>query len=153
MVTSEQCLKKYGSPVDEVMTVVNENTKFEQKWMLLFELPEYIRNPIPCLPRKIYCNKDLKDHLIAAFTNVISRNLTHEIKTWDGCFNIRLKRGLKTMSLHSWGIAIDINSSWNQLGKVPTMSAALVSCFEDAGFDWGGRWVRVDGMHFQLSKI
>jgi len=33
------------------------------------------------------------------------------------------------------------------------MSKELVSCFTDAGFDWGGTWERKDGMHFQLKNI
>jgi hypothetical protein len=57
------------------------------------------------------------------------------------------------MSLHSWGIAIDVNAAWNGLGKEPTLTPEFVKCFTDAGFDWGGTWKRKDGMHFQLSNI
>ena len=57
------------------------------------------------------------------------------------------------MSLHSWGIAIDVNAAWNGLDKTPVLSAGFVKCFTDAGFDWGGRWTRKDGMDFQLAKI
>jgi hypothetical protein len=57
------------------------------------------------------------------------------------------------MSLHSWGIAVDVNAFSNGLGKEPTLSAGFVKCFTDAGFDWGGVWKRKDGMHFQLAKI
>jgi hypothetical protein len=91
--------------------------------------------------------------LMQAFSNIIDRGLIDELKTWDGCFNVRKKRGLKSMSLHSWGIAIDINATWNGLGKEPTMSNRLVKCFTDCGFEWGGTWTRKDGMHFQLRSI
>ncbi len=57
------------------------------------------------------------------------------------------------MSLHSWGIAIDVNAAWNGLNKEPVLSAGFVKCFTDAGFEWGGTWKRKDGMHFQLSSI
>ena len=78
----------------------------------------------------------------------------NELKTWDGCFNIRKQRGsLLSMSLHSWGVAIDVNAAWNGLGKVPQLTPAFVKACKDAGFDWGGEWKRKDGMHFQLSKI
>jgi hypothetical protein len=153
MVTSADCLKKYGSPLDDVATSVNENTKFEGAWMVLMEFPEFIKNSIPALPKKIYCNRDMRAPLLNALTNVVSRGLSAQIKTYDGCFNIRKMRGLGAMSLHSWGIAIDINATRNQLGKVPSMTPEFVECFTDAGFEWGGKWARMDGMHFQLAKI
>jgi hypothetical protein len=153
MVESKQCLLKYGLPYDDKETTVNESTKFENKWMTLWDVPSDINTAIPVIPNKIYCNKDLVTPLEKAFRNIIYRNLTKEIKTWDGCFNIRLKRGLNSLSLHSWAIAIDINAAWNGLGKIPTMSKELVQCFVDAGFEWGGNWTRLDGMHFQLKTI
>ena len=153
MVTSKQCISKYGMPYDDVATSVNESTLFEGAWMKSWDVPQYINDAIPCLPNKIYCNKDFIAPLEIALRNVINRGLAGEIKTWDGCFNIRLKRGLSTLSLHAWAIAIDINASWNGLGKTPTMSKELVACFVDAGFEWGGNWTRLDGMHFQLKTI
>jgi hypothetical protein len=57
------------------------------------------------------------------------------------------------MSLHSWGIAIDVTAFENGLGKEPKLSSGFVKCFTDAGFEWGGTWKRKDGMHFELAKI
>lgn len=153
MATSKECLIKYGIPYDDQATTVNENTKFESKFMTLWDVPQDINLAIPVIPNKIYCNKDIVIPLEKAFRNIISKGLSKEIKTWDGCFNIRNKRGLSSLSLHSWGIAIDINAAWNGLGKKPTMSKELVQCFKDAGFTWGGDWTRLDGMHFELTKI
>lgn len=138
MVTSAQALKKYGEPsLEKNMTVWDVPTELE----------------IGVIPKKIYCNKDLVKPLEQAFKNLIERDFVKELKTWDGCFNIRKKRGLASMSLHSWGIAIDVNAAWNGLGKTPVLSAGFVKCFTDAGFDWGGTWTRKDGMHFQLKTI
>ena len=142
MVTSTQCLKKWGDPA----VVANE-----LKYMTLWDVPSHLE--LGVIPKKLYCNKLMIEALIKAFTNIIDRKLIHELKTWDGCFNVRKKRGLKSLSLHSWGIAIDINASWNGLGQQPTISPELVKCFTDAGFDWGGEWKRKDGMHFQLKNI
>lgn len=154
MVTSQDCVKKYGSPVDDETTPsVNEQTEFERKWMTLYVVPDAMRALLPALPSKIYCNKDMVGPLKKAFQNIINNNLQDQLKTWDGCFCIRNKRGLTSLSLHSWAIAIDINATWNGLGKVPTMSKELVKCFTDAGFEWGGEWKRQDGMHFQLANI
>ena len=138
MVTSQDCLKKYGPPETE-------------KFMVLWDVPTELEHG--AIPRKIYCNRDLIIPLSGAFTNVVRRGLVAEIRTWDGCFNIRRKRGATSSSLHSWGIAIDINAAWNGFGKTPTMSPELVKCFTDAGFDWGGTWKKPDGMHFQLARI
>lgn len=142
MVTSQQCLKKWGDPT------IAAN---EAKYMTLWDVPTELE--IGVIPKRIYCNKAMIAPLTAAFTNLIQRGFVSELKTWDGCFNIRKKRGLSSMSLHSWGIAIDVNAAWNGLGKEPTLSKGFVKCFTDAGFDWGGIWQRKDGMHFQLSSI
>nr|QMP83660.1 MAG: hypothetical protein [Caudoviricetes sp.] len=140
LVNSADCWKKYGNP-------------FKERWMTLWTVPNYLQ--IGPIPKKIYCNKDMIIPLTNAFENILERGLKDQVKTWDGCFNIRAKRGAKSMSLHSWGIAIDINAAWNRFGKKPTMSIELVNCFADAGFSWGGYWQPKywDGMHFQLEKI
>jgi len=142
MVTSAQCLKKWGDPA------VTAN---ELKYMTVWDVPAHLE--IGVIPKKLYCNKIIIAPLIQAFSNLIDRDFVKELKTFDGCFNVRKKRGLTSMSLHSWGIAIDVNAAWNGLGKTPVLSAGFVKCFTDAGFDWGGTWQRKDGMHFQLKSI
>lgn len=142
MVTSRQCFAKWGDP----------NTRADEgKYMALWDVPTHLE--IGVIPKRLYCNRALIEPLTKAFENVIGRGLITQLKTWDGCFNIRKKRGASSQSLHAWGIAIDINAAWNGFGKEPTMSSELVKCFTDAGFDWGGVWSRPDGMHFQLAKI
>jgi hypothetical protein len=138
MVTSQQCLAKYGPPETE-------------KFMVLWDVPTELEHG--AIPKRIYCNKDIVPLLNQAFKNINTRGLANQVKTWDGCFNIRKKRGATSMSLHSWGLAIDINAAWNGFGKQPTMSPELVKCFTDAGLDWGGKWSRPDGMHFQIAKL
>lgn len=140
MITSKQCFQKWGDPSTN-----------ESKFMVMWDVPTSLE--VGVIPKKIYCNRMMIEPLTRAFNNVISRGLTSQLKTWNGCFNIRRKRAAASMSLHSWGIAIDINAAWNGFGKTPTMSPELVKCFTDAGFAWGGLWKRPDGMHFELSKL
>ena len=107
-------------------------------------------------------------HLEAAMYNLIDRGLENEIKTWDGCYNVRpirgreglvnkflqagqTKKAMIYMSIHSWANAIDINAKTNGLGTGGDLSIGLVKSFEDAGWEWGGRWKRKDPMHFQLK--
>lgn len=138
MITHTQCFEKFGDPVKE-------------KGMTLWDVPAELE--LGVIPKKIYCNKMMVVPLTNAFKNIIDRDLIKELKTWDGCFNIRSKKGGITHSLHSWGMAIDINAAWNGFGVKPTMSAELVKCFTDAGFEWGGTWKKPDGMHFQLKSF
>lgn len=154
MVTSAQCLKKYGDP----NLLQTQNKHFE-----LWIVPQEIQSAFSHVrfsalgtigfPKKIFINKDFKPVLEKALRNLIERGLTQELKTWDGVFIIRTKRALTSLSLHSWAIAVDVNAFENQLNKTPKLSPAFVKCFTDAGMDWGGTWTRKDGMHFQLKKI
>lgn len=140
MIRAADCLKKYGQP------------SLKNKFLLLHSFTSEFQ--IPIFPKKLYCNIDLIEPLHAAITNIKRNNLQSEIKTFDGCFNIRKARGTSVYSLHSWGIAIDINAFENQLFTKGKLSKKLVKCFTDAGFDWGGDWIkRTDPMHFQLKKI
>ena len=119
--------------------------------MVPFDVPRELQ--VHAIPRRIYCNKDLVTPLIRALTLVVNRGLAGQIRTWDGCFNIRTKRGGTSPSLHSWGLAIDINAAWNRMGQPSTQDPRLVACFTASGFDWGGTWARPDAMHFQLAAI
>jgi hypothetical protein len=138
MVTSKQCLAKYGAPELESS-------------MVLWDVPADLE--IGVIPKRIYCNRDLVEPLEQAFRNLIYTGQIANLKTWDGCFNIRKKRGATSSSLHSWGLAVDINAAWNGFGKQPTLPLAFVQCFTTAGFDWGGAWTKPDGMHFQLKEL
>lgn len=161
MITGLDCFKKFGDPT---------TTFDEGKYLSVWDVPEYIEQNIPTIPRRIYCNHQMVVPLEVAFLNVIDRGLKDKIKTWDGCYQVRPIRGYKStvtklinqgkekeamryMSIHSWAVAIDINAAENGLGKEPKLSPELVNCFKDAGFDWGGDWKRKDGMHFQLSYL
>jgi hypothetical protein len=144
MITHKEALARFGDP------------KLERH-MRRLTVPHHISEGIAALPRAIYCNDQMIGPLIAAFENIIKSGQAQHLKTWDGCFNIRPMKGSLTRapSLHSWGLAIDINAAWNRQGQQPTLPPELVKCFKDAGFDWGGDWKgrSVDGMHFQLARI
>lgn len=138
MLNSDKCFAVLGDPSQE-------------RDMVLWDVPTELE--IGVIPKRIYCNKRMIKPLTEAFKNLISTGAVNELKTWDGCFNIRAKRGATSFSLHSWGVAIDVNAAWNQFGKEPTLSVEFIQCFTSAGFDWGGVWHRPDGMHFQLHEL
>lgn len=154
MVTSKKALSKYGDP-----NLLATQSKHFELWIV----PQYIRNAFSHVrfsalgtkgfPKKIFLNKDMKKPLEQALKNIIDRCLADELKSWDGVFYIRSKRGLTSLSLHSWAIAFDVNAFENGLGKEPKLSKEFVKAIKDAGFNWGGEWKRKDGMHFELASI
>jgi D-alanyl-D-alanine carboxypeptidase len=142
MITPKECEKRFGKP----------KSKQVEKHLVLFDVPTELE--IGVIPKKIYCHNLLVTPLTKAFKNLIERGFVNELKTWDGCFNPRLQRGSKTIwSIHTWGLAIDVNAAWNGLGHKPKLSANFVKCFTDAGFYWGGNFKRLDGMHFELENF
>ena len=140
MIYGKDCLKKYGEP------------SASGSFMELLTIPSHFQ--IQHFPSRIFCNKDLHEPLLLALSHLITSGCFEEVKTYDGCFNIRKMRGVNAPSLHSWGVALDINAFENQLYTKGKFSQKFVDCWRMAGFDWGGDWKkRTDPMHFQLSKI
>lgn len=101
--------------------------------------------------RQLYVNRAIAGPLTVAFANILERGLQDQVKSFDGCYCIRKQRGdLLRLSVHAWGMAVDINAATNQLGTRGDIPVELVKCFTDAGFIWGGEWHRPDPMHFQF---
>lgn len=123
--------------------------------MRLFRVPDWcdtwINTATGSPTRRIYCNTDVHKPLLEALEQVKERGLLHELKTFDGCFNIRRVRGSDLVSTHAYGLAIDLNAKENPLGGHVSLSPEFVKCWTDAGWDWGGRFKRRDGMHFSYG--
>ena len=139
-------INKFGNPL-------THQTAFENEWMQLWNLPSDMKFKLPVLPSKLYTNKLIKQPLIDAFACIIAKNQT--INTWDGCFEPRLQRGSDRISLHAFGLAIDINALTNKQGTNGNMNQDIINCFEQQGFIWGGRFGgnRIDPMHFEFLKF
>lgn len=141
MITPNDCIKKFGLPVPK------------NACLTLWQIPTELQfKPIP---KQIYVNTLMIIPLSKAFKSLIDSGAVKELKTFDGCFNIRCQRDVSVYSLHSWAIAIDLNAADNPLySKTTTFTNTFIKCFKDAGFDWGGDWkFRKDPMHFQLSNF
>jgi hypothetical protein len=75
-----------------------------------------------------------------------------------GTFNWRNIVDTNRLSTHSFGIAIDINSSYSDYWEWSTegekeyrnqIPLEIVTLFEKYGFIWGGKWYHYDTMHFE----
>lgn len=149
MLTRAAAIKRYGA-IDMAKGIwPNAN-----KWLALLELPTDLGLQWKFggkLVTHINCNKDIHGPLLGALEDLKLHGLISELKTFDGCFNIRAVRGTTaSVSAHSYGLAIDLNASTNQLGlEHSPLSHGLVKCFIDRGFDSGIYFhARKDPMHF-----
>lgn len=102
---------------------------------------------------ELTCNKYMMPQLKAALAEVQRQGLADEIKYHVGCYYPRFIAGSTTLSNHSFGLAIDINSLENQRGTVGQMHPDVVAIFKYWGFAWGGDWEYTDPMHFELEEI
>ena len=110
-----------------------------------------VQKDFPWFPTaKFLVNKDFKDMLFKAFTNLVKTNCHTQIKTFDGCYNDRSVRGMNSTSLHAWASAIDINAAIEPMGDPTThFTAQFIAIMQAQNIFWGGNFIsRKDGMHF-----
>jgi hypothetical protein len=81
-----------------------------------------------------------------------------------GSFCYRTMRGLNTLSMHSFGCALDLDPARNGLSDSTPRFAEfpeVMKAFRDSGLTWGGDWNgngstaderRCDGMHLQATQ-
>jgi hypothetical protein len=107
---------------------------------------------VPILGR-ITCHKVMLPQLEAALREVRERGLADKVYQTAGCYYPRFIANTTALSLHSFGIAIDINSLQNGRGSVGQMDRTVVEIFKKWGFAWGGDWGYTDPMHFEVNRI
>lgn len=105
------------------------------------------------------CNRVIYADLVADLQEVVDSGLGGHLdvansNTYGGCSAGqarlgRLTQAIGTVSRHSWGQPIDINTSTNCQGCVPAMDCRIVSIFRKHNFAWGGNFLTPDGMHFE----
>lgn len=125
-------------------------------WLIPFSVPHFVNLRYgEKVVHRIFMNRDMVGPLAAALDRCYLAGVHNELKTFDGCFNVRWVRGVPGVpSFHCWGVAIDFNAKSNPLGGKSSWSNDFVNCFKSSGFTWGGDFkTRPDPMHFQLSSI
>ncbi|MGI9016613.1 MAG: M15 family metallopeptidase [Euzebya sp.] len=114
-------------------------------------------NMMPVLNGTVTCHRQMLIQMYGALSEVQAAGLAPLIDTsqYGGCWVARHIdfNPFKPISMHGWGLAVDMNVSTNQLGAQPTMDPRIVAIFDRWGFVWGGRWSRPDGMHFELGAV
>jgi hypothetical protein len=149
---------RYGTPYNVSTQQQDEaiKTQWEHDWMELWKSDKFTKKTGTTWPttapfKRMYVNKDLVPYLDKVFETLIEKDLFKELKTYDGCWNIRPIRGTTDKwSMHTFGIAIDINASENPLGGPVNFSPEFLQCWRDSGWTCGADFKRLDGMHFQI---
>jgi hypothetical protein len=98
---------------------------------------------------KVTCHAKIADKLRAAFEEIKQRGLSDEIKSFDGCFNNRNKRGGSSKSIHAWGIGVDINAGQHPMGsnRQTQGQRQIAEIMAKHGF----KQLPNDPMHFQFA--
>jgi hypothetical protein len=124
----------------------------------------------------VWCPKLVGEKILVSKINNVHKKLVLISKELDehpeykkyisnigGTFNWRNIKGSERMSMHSFGVTIDINVGYSDYwqwscgcedelmslkynNKIPI---EIVRIFEKHGFIWGGRWYHFDTMHFE----
>ena len=153
--TTQQVTKKYGTAN---VTGAGYLVKIKLPY------PMRIAWDLDSSVKTMMCHKLVADNFTAVFNELLSTYGYDKIKElgidlFGGCFNYRKMRGGNALSMHSWGIAIDISPLANGL-KTP-FNKALFSkpeyakmheIFEKNGFINLGKTKGYDAMHWEISK-
>lgn len=105
----------------------------------------------------VTCHRVMFAQLRGALAEIEARGLDRFIRPGDygGCFVPRFidRDSSKPLSMHAFGLALDVNVSTNSLGTRGDLDPRIVEIFAKWGFEWGGAWSRPDPMHFELARL
>ncbi len=101
----------------------------------------------------VTCHRAMIGRLRAALGSLARRGLSRLVDPGDyaGCYAPRRIQPRGQLSLHAWGVAVDLNAAANPFMGRSRQDRRLVKAMEEQGFTWGGDWpTRPDPMHFEL---
>lgn len=139
---------------------------WESSYLMTLELPYPMRLSwnTDVLIRKFACNRAVYQSLATIMYGIwdlYGKNLNKlqeaRMDLFGGCYNFRPRRGGHTLSLHSWGAAIDLDPENNPQGKKwqdgkGMMPKEVIQLFLNEGATWGGTFSNPDPMHFQFCS-
>ena len=152
--TTNQIIARYGHP-NETGSGYLTRVELPYKMRLSWELETKVR--------RMSCHRDVQDNFLGVFNDLLECYGLEEIKRlgidlFGGCFNYRRMRGGTSWSMHSWGIAIDLDPARNLLRETSRTARFarpeyenMIDIFYDNGFESLGREKNYDWMHFQIK--
>ena len=153
LLTTRQLTSKYGTPCNvENLTVINLPYPMRLAW----DKTKYIN--------RFEVHKAVAEKLTNVFKEILIHYGLQKIKDlgidlYGGCYNCRQMRGSTTKSVHSWGLAVDIDPERNALytpfinsGFFKAEYAPMFQIFYNHGFINLGLEANRDTMHFQIGS-
>lgn len=152
--TTQAAIKKYGVP--------NETG---DGYLVKIELPYPMRIAwdTDTIVSTMMCHRLAADKFKAVFNDLLIHYGINKIKElgidlYGGCFNYRKKRNGSALSMHSWGIAIDLDPARNTLKETSATARfarpeykPMIDIFYSHGFISLGVEKNYDWMHFELK--
>jgi hypothetical protein len=104
---------------------------------------------------RVTCHRLMIPQLRGALQEVVDTGLSASLHTYNGCYVPRFieRDPSHAISLHTWGIAIDLDAATNYRGIKGSMDPRVVTIFKRWGFRWGGDWSYSDPMHFEIGAL
>jgi len=153
--TTKETISKYGKP-----NVTGDGYLVT----ILLPYPMRLAWDTESVVNKMRCHKLVAGRFLAVF-NEIHRVYGYDkikelgIDLFGGCFNFRKMRGGNDWSMHSWGIAIDLDPARNQLKETSKTAQfakseykPMIDIFYKHGFISLGREKNYDWMHFEIKE-
>ena len=170
--------RRYAGPLagipaqDEVEGFYGEKGKNQVKLKLPY--PMVLAWDTSVTINRFSCHKKVSERLGSIFEKTLDEYGIDGIRKmrldqFGGCLNVRRMRGGSRYSMHSWGIAVDIDPAHNQIWKKAIRSSAEIQSagilpslsfqeydpfwkfVEEAGAVSLGKHTNFDWMHFQFA--
>jgi hypothetical protein len=155
MITTAEIIKKYGVPNETGQGYLTK---------IILPYPMRIAWDTAHTVSSITCHKSIASNLVSVFNDLLSYYGIDKIKElgidlYGGCFNFRKMRGGSDWSVHSWGLAIDLDPARNTLKETSKTARfarpeykPMIDIFYKHGFQSLGKEKNYDWMHFQIKE-
>jgi hypothetical protein len=155
MITTKELIAKYGKPN------VTGQGYLET---IILPYPMRLAWDHETKVTRMSCHKAVKANFLAVFADLqehygYDKLVELGIDLFGGCFNFRKMRGGSDWSVHSWGLAIDLDPDRNQLKESHNTARfarpeykPMIDIFYKHGFVSLGVEKDYDWMHFQIKE-
>lgn len=152
--TTSQLIKKYGEP-NEMGAGYLKKILLPYRMRIAWDTDTFVTS--------IMCHTLAADKFSAVFNDLLHHYGYPELSAlgidlFGGCFNYRKKRNGSSMSMHAWGLAIDLDPARNLLKETKATARfarpeykPMIDIFYNHGFISLGVEKDYDWMHFEIK--